>query len=229
MRPDCWKYFRISNTVLKVCTKYNLTPFEIGSLLYHSDYDNKTPSKIKLVIEKTEKFTCHFKGNRMRLFSSGGENENIKNNNVENKKRQNSFFREDRGRRTSLLESTASEPKNKTYTNEEEEKEDDDDYNELRANKLKKYPRKKQNIKKGKKSNNSKKSSNKGSLANEYNFDSPYNRIYFQNFTMFLEELIKKEYPKKWEIYENSSSDFELRIEEKNSSEIRKMEEEGLI
>ena len=229
LRPDCWKYFRISNTVLKVCTKYNLTPFEIGSLLYHSDYDNKTPSKIKLVIEKTEKFTCHFKGNRMRLFSSGGENENIKNNNVENKKRQNSFFREDRGRRTSLLESTASEPKNKTYTNEEEEKEDDDDYNELRANKLKKYPRKKQNIKKGKKSNNSKKSSNKGSLANEYNFDSPYNRIYFQNFTMFLEELIKKEYPKKWEIYENSSSDFELRIEEKNSSEIRKMEEEGLI
>ena len=48
LRPECWKYFRISNTVLKVCTKYNLTPYEIGSLLYHFDYDNKTPSKIKL-------------------------------------------------------------------------------------------------------------------------------------------------------------------------------------
>ena len=75
LRPDCWKYFRISNTVLKVCAKYNLTPFEIGSLLYHSDYDNKTPSKIKLVVEKTEKLTYHFKGNRLRLFSSGGEKE----------------------------------------------------------------------------------------------------------------------------------------------------------
>ena len=57
LRPECWKYFRISNTVLKVCTKYNLTPFEIGSLLYHFDYDNKTPSKIKLIIEKTEKIS----------------------------------------------------------------------------------------------------------------------------------------------------------------------------
>ena len=46
---------------------------------------------------------------------------------------------------------------------------------------------------------------------------------------MFLEELIRKEYPKKVEIFENSSNDFELRIEEKNSSEFRKMEEnEGL-
>ena len=44
LRPECWKYFRISNTVLKVCTKYNLTPYEIGSLLYHFDYDNKTPN-----------------------------------------------------------------------------------------------------------------------------------------------------------------------------------------
>ena len=46
---------------------------------------------------------------------------------------------------------------------------------------------------------------------------------------MFLEELIRKEYPKKTEIFENTSNDFELRIEEKNSSEFRKSEEnEGL-
>ena len=76
MRPDCWKHFRISNTILKIDTKYNLTPYEIGSLLYHFDYDNQTPSKIKLIVEKTEKFTCHFKvGSRMILFSSGNEKE----------------------------------------------------------------------------------------------------------------------------------------------------------
>ena len=222
LRPDCWKYFRISNTVLKVCAKYNLTPFEIGSLLYHSDYDNKTPSKIKLVVEKTEKFTCHFKGNRLRLFSSGGEKEEIatKKNAKESKKRQNSFFREDRGNRTSLLESTASEPK---YQAEEEEKEEDDDYSNLRPKKLP-FPK----ISKNRKKKKQKKSSHKSSFDNEYIFDSPYNQLYFQNFTMFLEELIKKEYPEKAEIFENSCTDFELRIEEKNSSEFR-IREDGLI
>ena len=232
LRPECWKYFRISNTVLKVCTKYNLTPFEIGSLLYHSDYDYKTPSKIKLVIEKTEKLTCHLKGSyRLRLFSTGGEDENTKNkknNIITNKKRQNSFFREDRGRRTSLLESTTSEPKNKTYANEEEEEkeeEEEDDYSGLRGKKTKKKKRKNK-VKKG---YNSKKSSHKSSWNKEYIFDTPYNSIYFQNFTMFLEELIKEEYPEKAEIYEKSMGDFELRIEEKSSSEIRKMEEQGLI
>ena len=225
LRPECWKYFRISNTVLKVCTKYNLTPFEIGSLLYHSDYDYKTPSKIKLVIEKTEKFSNHFKGNRMRLFSTGGEDENEnKSNKITSKKRQNSFFRENRGRRTSLLESTASEPKNKTYADEEEEDEEDD-YAKLRGQKT----RRKQSRKDYKKGYNSKKSSHKNSQNNEYVFDTPFNRIYFQNFTLFLEELIKAEYPKKAEIYESSSNDFELRIEEKNLSEVRKMEEEGLL
>ena len=74
LRPECWKYFRISNTVLKVGAKYNLTPFEIGSLLYHFDYDNKTPSKIKTIVEKTEKLTYLFKkGNRSRIFSFEGK------------------------------------------------------------------------------------------------------------------------------------------------------------
>ena len=237
LRADCWKYFRISNTVLKTCTKYNLTPYEIGSLLYHFDYDNKTPSKIKKIVEKTDRFTSNFTLNRKRLLSSGGEKENAKNKIIENKKRQNSFFREDRGtRRASILESTTSEPKNQTYRGEEEEKSDDDDYNNLRANnknyiKKKKslIPKKSKNLEDNKGYKNHKKSSHKNSFSNEYIFDSPYNQLYFHNFTMFLEELIRKEYPKKTEIFENTSNDFELRIEEKNSSEFRKSEEnEGL-
>jgi hypothetical protein len=126
LRPECWKYFRISNTVLKVCTRYNLTPFEIGSLLYHFDYDNKTPSKIKIIIEKTEKITIDLNSyKRFRLLSFEGNKNNkydlnkrkTSSDNVnrvkENKKRVNSFFREDRGHRKSLLETTASAPKDK--------------------------------------------------------------------------------------------------------------------
>ena len=198
LRPDCWKYFRISNTVLKVCTKYNLTPFEIGSLLYHSDYDNKTPSKIKLVVERTEKFTSHFKiGRRIRLFSSGSEKEEkeekkSKNKEKEHKKRQNSFFREDREHRTSLLESSTSVPKDGF------DKDENDEYSMLAPNKKK--------VKKRKSS----------SLDQELEFDSPYNQLYFQNFVMFLEELIKIEYPKKYEMEEDKQPEFELQIEEKN-------------
>ena len=60
-------------------------------------------------------------------------------------------------------------------------------------------------------------------MHEEYIFDSPYNQLYFQNFTMFLEELIKKEFPKKAEIYENNPPEFELTIEERiSSSEIPK-------
>ena len=198
LRPDCWKYFRISNTVLKVCTKYNLTPFEIGSLLYHSDYDNKTPSKIKLVVERTEKFTSHFKiGRRMRLFSSGSEKEEkhekkSKNKDKEHKRRQNSFFREDKEHRTSLLESSTSVPKDGF------DKDDNDEYSMLAPNKKK--------IKKRKSS----------SLDQEEEFESPYNQLYFQNFVMFLEELIKAEYPNKYEMEEDKQPEFELQINEKN-------------
>lgn len=199
LRADCWKYFRISNTVLKVCTKYNLTPFEIGSLLYHSDYDNKTPSKIKLVVERTEKFTSHFKiGRRMRLFSSGSEKDEkhekkSKNKDKEHKKRQNSFFREDREHRTSLLEASTSVPKDGF------DQDDNDEYAMLAPNKKK--------IKKRKSS----------SMDQEEEFDSPYNQLYFQNFVMFLEELIKAEYPKKYEMEEDKQPEFELQIEEKNA------------
>ena len=225
LRPECWKYFRISNTVLKVGAKYNLTPFEIGSLLYHFDYDNKTPSKIKTIVEKTEKLTYLFKkGNRSRIFSFEGKinnSEKLEKKNLDkkkdegfddgggtsgNKKRVNSFFRKDRGRRRkSLLESTTSAPKNGACGDDSND--EDDDYSNLKAENKKK------------KKDKSKMSSHKSSLDDEYVFDSPYNQLYFQNFTMFLEELIKNEYPEKAKLYEENNSEFMLTIEEKNSSE----------
>ena len=210
LRPECWKYFRISNTVLKVCTKYNLTPYEIGSLLYHFDYDNKTPSKIKLIVEKTEKISFPLNlEKRIRILSFEGkrnkknisekiEKENGNNNNNNNIKKEhkriNSFYRTDRGRRKSFLNSTTSVPK--------------DGENDLLKD---------ENF--GKKIKKSSHKSSKNSDNDENNFDSPFNQLYFQNFVMFLEELIKTEYPEKAKQYEESSNDFELTIEEKYSKE----------
>ena len=197
LRPECWKYFRISNTVLKVCTKYNLTPFEIGSLLYHFDYDYKTPSKIKL----TEKISIPLDlDRRVRLLSFEGKHpkKNSKEKNIiENKKRVNSFYRKDRGGRKSFLNSTTSAPK---YG--------DNEYSGLRAEKEDE----------GKK----RKVSSKKNSESENDFDSPFKQLYFQNFVMFLEELIKTEYPEKAKLYEESANDFELTIEEKNSQEFLK-------
>ena len=202
LRPECWKYFRISNTVLKVCTKYNLTPFEIGSLLYHFDYDYKTPSKIKLIVEKTEKISIPLDlGRRVRLLSFEGKKpqKNLKNENViENKKRVNSFYRKDRKGRKSFLNSTTSAPK---YG--------DNEYSGLRAEKEEDNGKKR-------------KVSSKKNSENENDFDSPFKQLYFQNFVMFLEELIKTEYPEKAKLYEESANDFELTIEEKNSQEFLK-------
>ena len=217
LRPECWKYFRISNTVLKVCTKYNLTPYEIGSLLYHFDYDNKTPSKIKLIVEKTEKISIPLNlERRIRILSFEGkrnkknlneknekEKENENDVNKEHKKRVNSFYRTERGRRKSYLNSTTSVPKDGENQNE-------DDYINLRPE---------NNNKIGKNKKKSSHKSSKNSNNDENNFDSPFNQLYFQNFVMFLEELIKTEFPEKAKLYEESSNDFELTIEEKYSKE----------
>ena len=109
-------------------------------------------------MEKTEKLSYNFKGKRIRLLSSGGEKEKEKKYEVENKRRQNSFFRQDRERRTSILESTQSVPKKKTYE-EEEIEDDDEDYENLRDNnKIKiKYPRVQNNSKDKKKPKGTKK------------------------------------------------------------------------
>ena len=222
LRPECWKYFRISNTVLKVCTKYNLTPYEIGSLLYHFDYDNKTPSKIKLIVEKTEKISFPLNlEKRIRILSFEGkrnkknisekiekENGNNNNNNIKKEhKRINSFYRTDRGRRKSFLNSTTSVPKD--GENDLLKDENEDDYINLKP----------KNDNFGKKIKKSSHKSSKNSDNDENNFDSPFNQLYFQNFVMFLEELIKTEYPEKAKQYEESSNDFELTIEEKYSKE----------
>ena len=220
LRPECWKYFRISNTVLKVCTKYNLTPYEIGSLLYHFDYDNKTPSKIKLIVEKTEKISFPLNlEKRIRILSFEGkrnkknisekiEKENGNNNNIKKEhKRINSFYRTDRGRRKSFLNSTTSVPKD--GENDLLKDENEDDYINLKP----------KNDNFGKKIKKSSHKSSKNSDNDENNFDSPFNQLYFQNFVMFLEELIKTEYPEKAKQYEESSNDFELTIEEKYSKE----------
>ena len=223
LRPECWKYFRISNTVLKVCTKYNLTPYEIGSLLYHFDYDNKTPSKIKLIVEKTEKISFPLNlEKRIRILSFEGkrnkknisekiEKENGNNNNNNNIKKEhkriNSFYRTDRGRRKSFLNSTTSVPKD--GENDLLKDENEDDYINLKP----------KNDNFGKKIKKSSHKSSKNSDNDENNFDSPFNQLYFQNFVMFLEELIKTEFPEKAKLYEESSNDFELTIEEKYSKE----------
>ena len=199
LRPECWKYFRISNTVLKVCTKYNLTPYEIGSLLYHFDYDNKTPSKIKLIVEKTEKISFPLNlEKRIRILSFEGkrnkknisekiekENGNNNNNIKKEHKRINSFYRTDRGRRKSFLNSTTSVPKD--GENDLLKDENEDDYINLKP----------KNDNFGKKIKKSSHKSSKNSDNDENNFDSPFNQLYFQNFVMFLEELIKTEYPEK--------------------------------
>ena len=114
--------------------------------------------------------------------------------------RVNSFYRKDRGRRKSYLNSTTSAPKN-----------GENEYSNLRA----------ERDNSGKKSKKSSKKNSENEVI-ENDFDSPFKQLYFQNFVMFLEELIKTEFPEKAKLYEESSTDFELTIEEKNSQEFLK-------
>ena len=44
---------RISNTVLKICSRNGLTLYDMGRIIYKPDYEN-TPSKLELIIEKTD-------------------------------------------------------------------------------------------------------------------------------------------------------------------------------
>ena len=194
LREDCWKFFRISNTILKIGAKYNLTPFEIGSLMYTLDYDKKEPSKIELIIQKTDNLcSCLKVDKRLRLFSAGSKEE---------KERQNKFTKIN-CKRTSLLEKTTSEPKKKA--NEDSENSSNDEYFGLKSNGKK---RKKNGKSKKEKSHLSRTSS----ISQEIVFDSPYNELYFSHFVVFLKELIKNEYPEKAKIYEEN-----LEIEEEKN------------
>ena len=52
LREDCWKMFRDTNTVLKMCTDYNLTLSEISNILYQTDYKHERPSHIEKLLKK---------------------------------------------------------------------------------------------------------------------------------------------------------------------------------
>lgn len=169
LRENCWKYLRVSNIVLQMGAKYNLTPLEIGNLLYQTDYKTEAPSKVAVLVDKTDNLCNHIKvDKRFRVFSENGE------------KRENKF-----DRRRSLLKQTTSAPKYKDDEDDELEvkakkKEEDDEYKGLKSNKIDKIDKEEQ----------------KGI---ENIFNSPYYDIYFDHFSAFLKELIKKEYPDKFQ------------------------------
>lgn len=201
LREDCWKYFRISNTVLKIGAKYDLTPYEIGSLLYTFDYDKKEKSKIEIIIEKTDNLCSSLKEDKRmeRLFTAGSKEE------LDNEERLNKFTKIQK-RRLSFLEKTTSEPKNRANESDNE-KSIEEEYNGLAP----------KNISKNKKIRKEKIKKNRGSSVNtEIIFDSPYNEFYFQNFIRYLKELIKEEYPEKAKKYEDKIK--KEKEEEKNIS-----------
>ena len=97
LREDCWKMFRISNTVLKVGAEYDLNLYEIGNLMYKLDYKNDSPSQIEILIEKTDNLCSIMRvDKRLRIFSVNEEKEDV----VQVKRR-----------KMSLLKRTTSEPK----------------------------------------------------------------------------------------------------------------------
>ena len=195
LREDCWKFFRISNTILKIGAKYDLTPFEIGSLMYTLDYDKKEPSKIELIIQKTDNLcSCLKVDKRLRLFSAGCKEE------TEPEERKNKFTKIHTKKKTSLLERTTSEPKKKA--NEDNDNSSNDEYSGLKSNGNKKEKQKKEKLQ----------LSRASSISQEIVFDSPYNELYFSHFIVFLKELIKNEYPEKAKIYEEN-----LEIEEEKN------------
>ena len=52
LREDCWKMFRVTNTVLKICADYNLTLSEISNILYQTDYKMKSLLILKKLLKK---------------------------------------------------------------------------------------------------------------------------------------------------------------------------------
>ena len=100
LREECWKMFRISNTVLKIGAEYDLTLYEIGNLMYKLDYKNDSPSQIELLIEKTDNLCSIMRiDKRLRIFSVNDKND------AEN------AAPIGRKRKMSLLRRTTSEPK----------------------------------------------------------------------------------------------------------------------
>lgn len=268
LRKNCWKYFRVSNTVLKICAKYDLTPAEIASLMYQtdSDEDQPAPSKIEMIVQRTDRLCEVIKiDKRLRIFSTGGkemDEKNLKfleeekkveenkdeeknkeiekdgktkdglNENGKKDKRENILSRK-KNQRKSLLLRTTSEPK---IGKENASSEDEDEYKKLRSgnkgsndNNSQANSSSNNNNQKGKNSHkNNIKTSRKSSCGSEEMvFDTPYDQLYFQHFSMFVVELIKKEFPEKYnkESDENNQKEIEFEYELNFAGECEENEE----
>ena len=226
LRENCWKYLRVSNTVLKECAKYNLTLYEISQLIYQLDYDSKAPSKVAIIVKKIDERLKLYKEDkrRNRIFSTDETASKFK---AKKEAKEGTLKKE--GRKTSLLIRTESEP-NLNYLIDKSE--DEKFYRELRRNKnLIKKDRPKLTKSIDKKVDSEEKDLSEDdysglkvnkSIEEEFNpeeiFNNSFYDLYFQYFIKDLRELIKEQFPEKYEKYESMTGEknieFELQFDE---------------
>ena len=153
-----------------------------------------------MIIKKTDELFSIMKiDKRSRIFST---NENYFNENIENKLENNNkdndnkkVFERDRKKKYSLLKRTTSEPNLNVEDNNDKNNIEEDEYSGLGVKKNNKKIKNKKKIIKKDDNNNQK-----------IIFDYPLNEIYFQYFEDFLEELIKKTYPEKYNLKKKNSN-----------------------
>ena len=220
LRENCWKIFRVSNVVLKKGAEFDLTPSEISSILYQTDYKHDTPSQVQLIIEKTDSLMSMMKiDKRLRIFSTNENyykendenNRNNSNNHTNNNTNENKKTEFENKKKYSLLKRTISEPKLNDLDKEENESDEEDEYSKLGV-------KKNNNVKYKKRKNNNNENNNRDSFNQEIRFDSPFNEMYFLHFEVFLEELIKNFYPDKYHSKKKSSSASYRNSLDKNSN-----------
>ena len=184
LREDCWKMFRVTNTVLKICADYNLTLSEISNILYQTDYKHETPSHIEKIIEKVDYLCSDLRiDKRLRIFSVNEKRKKSE----ENEDNNNKNFKRGNKKKTSLLQRTPSLSK---LLEVENNNDDEDEYIGL-----------------GKKIKKKKSRSKNNSVHNDIVFDTPYNEMYFYHFETFVIELIRKIYPEKAKIRESQNEE----------------------
>ena len=184
LREDCWKMFRVTNTVLKICADYNLTLSEISNILYQTDYKHETPSHIEKIIEKVDYLCSDLRiDKRLRIFSVNEKRKKSE----ENEDNNNKNFKRGNKKKVSLLQRTTSLSK---LLEVENNNDDDDEYIGL-----------------GKKIKKKKSRSKNNSVHNDIVFDTPYNEMYFYHFETFVIELIRKIYPEKAKIRESQNEE----------------------
>jgi len=183
LREECWKMFRVSNTVLKICADYNLTLLEISNIFYQTDYKHETPSHIERIIEKADSLCSIMRiDKRLRIFSVNSKKD-------DDEEEENINFKRSGKKKTSLLKRTTSLPKLNDFDK------DDDEYTNL-----------------GHKEKNKKGGNRNNSVHKEMVFDIPFNEMYFHHFEAFLIDLIRKIYPEKAKIRESQDINLENNI-----------------